>query len=188
MRKKPTGRKFRNLHARGSSIYYERVVRGERHRFSTETGDWERAAAVRDHYEAEVLRSSATALPLEVPRFAEFARRYLHEDTSHLAPTTRDDRKSYLREGGPLSFFSEVRLDRIDSPLLRQWWAGEIQARGLSLKTGRCYVDVLAAVLGYAVDSGVLEQSPTPAFRAILRRHSRTRKGRALVVALVLWS
>ena len=51
MRKKPNGRKYRNLVSRGAVIYYERVTDGRRIRFSTETSDWDQAAAVRDLYE-----------------------------------------------------------------------------------------------------------------------------------------
>ena len=39
---------------------------------------------------------------IELPTFSEFSERYLAEDASHLAPTTRSDLDSYLREGGPL--------------------------------------------------------------------------------------
>ena len=44
---------------------------------------------------------------IELPTFSE---RYLAEDASHLAPTTRSDLDSYLREGGPLlAAVDEVR-------------------------------------------------------------------------------
>ena len=57
---------------------------------------------------------------MEVPTFREFAKRYLNEDTAHLAPTTRKDRDSYLRKDGPLvGFFGEQRLDAIGVPELR---------------------------------------------------------------------
>ena len=39
---------------------------------------------------------------IELPTVSEFSERYLTEDASHLAPTTRSDLDSYLREGGPL--------------------------------------------------------------------------------------
>ncbi len=45
-----------------------------------------------------------------LPTFSEFSERYLAEDASHLAPTTRSDLDSYLREGGPLlALVDEVR-------------------------------------------------------------------------------
>ncbi len=44
---------------------------------------------------------------MELPIFSE---RYLAEDASHLAPTTRSDLDSYLGEGGPLlALVGEVR-------------------------------------------------------------------------------
>ncbi len=47
---------------------------------------------------------------IELPTFSEFSERYLAEDASHLAPTTRSDLDSYLREGGPLlALLDEVR-------------------------------------------------------------------------------
>ena len=46
---------------------------------------------------------------MELPTFSE---RYLAEDASHLAPTTRSDLDSHLREGGPLlALVDEVRGD-----------------------------------------------------------------------------
>jgi len=39
---------------------------------------------------------------IALPTFSEFSERYLAEDASHLASTTRSDLDSYLREGGPL--------------------------------------------------------------------------------------
>ncbi len=47
---------------------------------------------------------------MELPTFSEFSERSLAEDASHLAPTTRSDLDSYLREGGPLlALVEEVR-------------------------------------------------------------------------------
>ena len=47
---------------------------------------------------------------IELPTFSEFSERCLTEDASHLAPTTRSDLDSYLREGGPLlALVGEVR-------------------------------------------------------------------------------
>ena len=45
MKRKPSGRKYRNLTARGPVIYFERVVGGRRIRFSCDTDDWQAAAA-----------------------------------------------------------------------------------------------------------------------------------------------
>ena len=47
MRKKPRGRKYRNLYARGELIWFEKVVKGRRIRRSCKTSDWDLAAAPR---------------------------------------------------------------------------------------------------------------------------------------------
>jgi len=180
VRRKPKAPKYRNLYARGGAIYYERVVGERRVRFSTKTDDWELAASVRDHYEEVKRIGKVPFLPAAMPRFDEFARRYLEEDTAHLAPTTRRDRPGYLRQEGPLShFFASRRLDEIDPRLIFQWWATELQGRGLSPKTCRSYLDVLSAILGYAVDLEILDVNPVTAFREALRRRSRTQRSRA---------
>jgi integrase len=177
---KPKGAKYRNLVARGEAIYYQRLVRGVRVRFSCETADWNVAAGVRDLYEQ---RKGIGRLPtplLETPTLADFAGRYLEEDTAHLAATTQRDRMSHLRPDGPLlSYLGPKRLDEITAPMLREWWSGEIVGRGLSTKTGRGYLDVLAAILGYARDLGLIQSSPIGDFREMLRRRARTKQGRA---------
>src|SRR5262245_24562518 len=137
MTKRPKGRKYRNLTARGGAIYYERLVRGRRIRISTKTSDWEEAASFRDLYEQTKRIGSVPFYAGKVPPFAEFAKRYLKEDTAHLAETTRRDRPSYLRSDGPAGSLGTHRLDEIDPPLIRQWWNDEIQGRGLTTKTGR---------------------------------------------------
>ena len=101
MKRKPNGAKYRNLTARSGVIYYARVIRGERARFSCQTNDWEVAAQVRDEFEQRkgIVTGGFFA---DVPRFGEFAQRYLDEDTGHLAPTTLHDRRGTLRPGmGP---------------------------------------------------------------------------------------
>ena len=180
MKAKPRGHKSRNLYARGGVIYYQREINGERVRFSCETGDWNAAAGVRDLYEQ---RKGIGRLPtplLEMPTLADFARRYLDEDTSHLAATTQRDRQSQLRADGPLlGFMGARKLDEITAPMLREWWSAEIVGRGLSAKTGRAYLDVLASILGYARDLGLIETTPIGDFREMLRRRSRTKQARA---------
>ncbi len=181
MKKKPAGRRYRNLTARDGAIYYARVVDGHRLRFSLETDDWIVAAAARDEYEQRKGIGRLPFLTLEAPTFAAFAKRYLAEDTSHLASTTRGDREAYLRENGPLvAFFGARKLDEITAPLVREWWTAEITLnpkRGVS--TGRTYLAALAGVLGYAVDLGLLDSSPLTVFREQLRRRGRTKGARA---------
>jgi integrase len=175
VRKKPTSRRYRNLVARGNVIYYERVEKGRRVRLSAKTADWDEAASFRDLYE----KDQGSTLG-EAPDFAAFAARYVSEDTSHLAPTTRSDLDSYLREGGPLiGFFGDCGLADITVPLLREWWNREVTLAGRSVRTGRAYLDVLSNVLGYAVDLEEIEANPVPAFREHVRRRQRTQRGRA---------
>ena len=117
MKKKPTGQKYKNLFARGGVIYYQRRVGGKRIRFSCKTDDWQKAASVARLYEE---RKGIGRLPfatVEVPTFREFAKRYLEEDTAHLAETTLSDRRAYLRmEGHLISTFGDLRLDEIGVP------------------------------------------------------------------------
>ena len=111
---------------------------------------------------------------------ADFVERYLAQAAGDLPATTLRDRRSYLRDDGPLlRYFGERKLDEITAPMLRAWWGAEIQARGLSAKTGRGYLDTLSSVLGYARDLGLVESSPIGDFREMLRRGSRTKKARA---------
>lgn len=138
-------------------------------------------------------RDGALGLDGRPPLLADMAGRYLREDIARLAPTTRGDRPGYLRESGPiLRAFGAHRMDEITPAMLRAWWGEEIEAsiemqRGSevttrprrSLQTGRHYLNVLQAVYGYAIDLGLVESSPVPAFRQILRRHARTKQGRS---------
>ena len=181
MRSKPKGPKYRNLTARSGVIYYQRRVSGKRIRFSCETNDWDAAASVARLYEERKGFGRLPHATVEVPRLAEFAKRYLEEDTAHLAPTTRKDRPSYLREDGPLvGFFGERQIDEIGVPELRAWWNQEVlAAERRSVRTGRAYLDVLSAVFGYACDLELLERNPVPAFRETLRRRSGTKGARA---------
>ena len=180
MRRKPKGTTYRNLSARSGAIYYERVWKGRRFCFSTKTTDWDQAAAVRDLYEERKGIGQSLRILVDVPTFEEFARRYLAEDTHHLAPTSRYERELALKADGPIiSFFGSYRLDDLTSALVREWWTLEVQGRGRSTKTGRNYLDALSGVLGYGAELGLLDANPVDAFRAILRRKTRTQRGRA---------
>lgn len=171
MKAKPKGARYRNLTARGSTIYYERVEDGRRVRHTLETDDWTVAAERRDAWEALHGTARAPFIRREVPTFADLATRYLEEDTSHLAATTKRDRESALRENGPLlAFFGPRRMDEITPPLLRDFWSAEVVAKERATQTGRHLVNTLAAVLGFGVDLGLLASSPVATFRESLRR------------------
>ena len=179
MKRKPSGAKYRNLTARGGSIYYQRRVGKRRIRFSCKTNDWNEAAAVARLYEEKKNIGTLPFSTIEVPTFAEFAQRYLDEDTSHLAATTLSDRRVCLREGGHiLTTFGGLRLDEIGVRQLRLWWNEQVVAASRSTKTGRIYLDVIASVLNYACVLELLERSPVPAFRETLRRRSGTKRAR----------
>ncbi len=197
----------RNLTKRGGVYYYQRVVNGRRVRFSCETGDLSVAAQVRDLYEARKGIGRLPAPILESPTLRAFAKRYLKEDTRHLAASTRSDlERSYLRakkepepgeiaptdlgeDGLIMEQLGDFRLDEITAPRLREWWAkvvetpyknskGEERTRAAS--TGRHYVNALAAVLEYARDLGALDSmNAVEEFRRQLRRRSRGKGARA---------
>ncbi|MHC4715150.1 MAG: tyrosine-type recombinase/integrase, partial [Planctomycetota bacterium] len=182
MKTKPKGPKYRNLTARGGTIYYQRRAGGKRIRFSCNTDDWSEAATVARLYEE---RKGIGRLPFattEAPRLSEFAARYLDEDTGHLAPSTLTDRRRYLgADGQLLSALGSLRLDEIDAPRIREWWNAEGfgQPGKRTVATGRTYLDALSGVLYYAKDLGLLESNPVDDFRKTLRRRTRTKRGRA---------
>jgi integrase len=181
---KPRGRRYRNLTARGDSIYVQIRSGGRRFRFSTGVSDWDVAAAMRDTYMQRkgIGRGVLFAAP-EAPRLSDFASRYLIEDLGHLAPTTRSDRASYLRKSGPLiAGLGARKLDEIDPAALRVWWTEYVgEGKGRSTRTGRAYLDVLSSVFGYAEDLGLIEggTNPVPEFRKQLHRRTKTKSARA---------
>jgi len=180
MRKKPSGPKYRNLHARGASIYYERVIDGERIKFSCMTSDWAEAAAVRDLYELRRSESKGRSMAGTRPTFGDFAERYLKEATAHLAPTTLDDRKRMLGEDGRVrAYFGSYDLREITRPALLEWWHLEVERRDRSERTGLTYLSALSGVLGYAVDLELIDLNPVDALRGSLRRRRRSKRGRA---------
>ncbi len=97
---KPRDVDCRNLSLRGAVIYYERVRNGERDRFSCETADWAEAAAIRDSYEEKLRAREALGLVAALPSLADFAERYLEEDTGHLAPTTKGIARAHCARMG----------------------------------------------------------------------------------------
>jgi len=134
---KPKGTKYRNLFARGGVIYFERRLHGGgRVKKSLDTADWQVAAERRDAFEALKGIGKPRRFLGEMPCLGEFAVRYLAEDTSHLAPTTRQDRKLILRpDGTVLRLLGATRLDALTPALLREWWNAEVTARGRSSPT-----------------------------------------------------
>ena len=179
MRKKPKGQRYRNLSPRRGAIYYERLWNGRRYCFSTKTADLDQAAAVRDLYEEQKGIGKTLFMASEIPKFQEFAKRYLEEDTGHLASTTRKERARELGADGPLvPYFGSIKLDEISASDIRQWWTLNVQVAKRSTKTGRNYLDSLSGVFAYARDLGIIDSNPVNAFREILARKTRTQRGR----------
>jgi hypothetical protein len=179
MRAKPQGRKYRNLIARGGSIYFERVIDGERKRFSTKTADWNQAAATRDLYEQRRAQGK-TPTRGAAPKFADLAERYLREATAHLAGSTREDRGAQLGPDGILTrYFGPMRADEVTRAVLLAWWHSAVEDAGRDEKTGLTYLSALSGVFGYAVDLELLEANPVDGLRGTLRRRRRTKRGRA---------
>jgi integrase len=176
---KRKSRSERNLTKRNGVWYYQRIVNGKRIQFSLKTGDLKRAKARRDLYEKEKGIGRFPFEPVQMPRFSEFAERYLTEATKHLAPTTLGDRRALLKPEGVLTaYFGRYHLDEIRRRTLLEWWYREVEAAGRSRKTGKNLVDCLAAVFAYAADVELLEVNPIDTLRAVLRRRSRTKQGR----------
>lgn len=197
MKRRPSGPKYRNLYSWRQSIWYERVVGGRRYKLDTGCTSWDEAARFRDLYEERRSITRRRALG-QVPTFEEFARRYLEEDTAHLAARTRRDRRAYLKPDGILMpHFGHRRLDEITPAMLREWYSAEVLApkprrkrrgatdepRPLSPQTGIHHVNTLAAIFAYAKDLDLVEESPVPVLREQLRRRSRSKRGRAEAVA-----
>ena len=182
MKAKPKGVKFRNLIVRGGVIYYLRREAGKRIRFSCKTNDWEQAAAVARLYEDRKGIGKLPFASIEAPRLAEFAERYLEEDTAHLAPTTLSDRRGYLTaDGRILAGLGDRRLGEIGVRELREWWNAEGFGRPGKRRmiTGRNYLNVLSAIFTYARELDFAEVNPVDEFRKTLRRRTRTQRGRA---------
>ena len=179
MRKKPSGKKYRNLFARRDVIYYERRWKGERYKASTQTSDWETAIAFRDEYERqEGIGIDATILT--IPTFQEFSQDYMASGMVDLARSTREERVRELRADGPtMSFFREYRLDDITSGVLRRFWIAAVDNRGRSRKTGKNYLDVVSGVLSFAVELETIAENPVHSFRTALNSRQTKRNRRA---------
>lgn len=140
--------------------------------------EYERLRSLEDV--AEVVRTAS--------KFAEFAKLYIDEATSHLADTTRSDRRRLLipakegepdREAGLTAYFGGLRLDQIGRRELTEWWGHEIDGKGRSRKTGKNYLDALSAVFAYAEDLEIISENPTHTLRRTLARRRSSRQGRA---------
>jgi integrase len=88
---------------------------------------------------------------------------------------------SYLHADGRLvTYFGARRLDEITAPMLREWWNVEVTGRGVTVSTGRNYLSAIAGVLGYAVELGLLAESPEAVAFVLLQLDAGLRMGEAL--------
>ena len=178
MTKKPKGPKFKNLTRRGSIIYFEAVLDGQRVRFSTEETEWDRAAETRDAYlrKREVRRLADRA----GLTFAALAARYLAEGMGHLAGTTADDRRRLLGPDGPLvRVFGATRAADLGRADVLGWYQREMVESGRADNTGRQYLAALAGAFAFGIDLDLLAANPVDEARSVIRRRRRTKAGRA---------
>jgi len=187
MTKKPKGAKYRNLTRRGSVVYFEAVLDGQRVRFSTEESDWNEAAAVRDTYlRRRAERQIEATKDREGITFAALADRYLAEGMAHLAGSTRDDRGRLLGKEGPLvRVFGERRAAEITRADLLAWYAVEITGSERAENTGKQYLAALAGVFGHGLDLELLDRNPVDDLRAVLRRRRKSKAGRAAAASRI---
>src|SRR5262249_4833555 len=151
LKRRHQGGKYKNLVRIGGVIYYVRTIDGRRVKKSLETSDWDEARAAADAFEAEFdVNKPGFALP-QTPTLGEFAKRYLTENTAHLAASTLYSRERLLRADGPLlARLGEKPLHEITAADLRAWVVAEIDGRGLALQTGRHYINALSRIFIYA--------------------------------------
>jgi integrase len=179
MRKKPKGRKYRNLVARGNVIQIELVEAGERHRRSAKTDDWDTAALIRDEWE-RARRGLPEPADIE-PTFAEFSAIYLEEAMSSLADTTKHDRKTQLGPDGPiLPVLGWRKLSQISVDAVSDWWEAEVPGKGRTVKTGRNLLGTVSQVLRYARKKQLISSDdPARAFYETLSKENQTKSMRA---------
>ena len=138
MTRRPRGKKYRNLTRVGATIYYQRRKDGRRVRVSLETSDWEVAAEAAGAFEEQLGVNRPGFVLVESPTLRDFAKRYLSENTAHLAESTRDSRERLLRADGPLiASLGGHRLHEVTPARLREWWGREVDAEGRATQTGR---------------------------------------------------
>ncbi len=104
-------------------ILYDRTVKGRRFWRELKVTDWIDAVIVRDRLEE---LEGIEKVRRDVPRFDDFAKRYLREDTANLAATFLRSRRGHLApEGRLLKHLGAKRLDEITPETLHDWCAWE---------------------------------------------------------------
>jgi len=186
MTRKPRGKNYRNLVARGGAIWYRRMIHGKLVSFSCRTDDWNVAAEVRNLYEAQ--RNLAGAHFVEpAPSFEEAAAAYLEAKPAEtkvpgsrfrLASATLSDRIGQLRKDGPIvGFFCTRPVDEISRVLIGDWWESQIAGRYAN-QTGLNYLSALSKVLRHCVGKGWIERNPARDFREWFLDESTKRPAR----------
>lgn len=189
MKAKPKGAKYRNLHARGAVIYFERILDGARVRFSTKTSDWDEAAAVRDLYLKRRSERRAQGRP-PCPTFGAAAKSVLDwidelresgAVDGFAATTALVHRRSLAADTLLVRSLGAKPLDEIDAPSLRAWYEVEVIGRNLSPKSGENRLDSVSLVFRWARERGLLpiQHDPVRELRAQLKAGRRTKRARA---------
>ena len=109
MKKKPKGRKYRNLFNRDGMIYYERRSGSKRVKFSCKTDDWTVAAQVRDLWEEKHGTPSVqmlSALGRSLSEAASFGQRCVEfadvlsgRDDKHAVAHAKDSGNALVNDG-----------------------------------------------------------------------------------------
>jgi integrase len=159
------------------------------------TDDWSKAAEERDKIEKRL------SMPVRLGReqggvlFSKAAASYLKEEQSRgegqrpLSAGELYELRRFLgdkvrrrdgtsKQGELLAYFGDYPLSQFDHDLLQQWWDAEVIGAGLTIKTGRNKLNIVAAVSRFAVKRGWIKSDPVPAFRATLSTGSRRRSAR----------
>jgi len=154
------------------------VIHHQGTRTTEKIGDWTLAYIRAAEAEAKLAEPEQRT----APTFADFAQRYLREDTAYLADTTTRDRELHIN-GRFGKWWGEKRVNEISRAELRRWWAEEIEARELSAKTGMNQLDTLIAVLRFGAEAEppLADVAPAREYRrGLVRRLRATKGGRAI--------
>ncbi len=155
MTKRPKGREYRGLYARGEVIWISYTDGGKRTLISAGTDDWDRAAKRRD----DAIHGKHRSMT-----FADATRKALADMAAcGVAETTSSDRIRLLRdEGRIIEHLGSLTLDQVDVAALRRWHDAAISQRGRSFKTGANQIDAIEMVLRWARGRGHLARGCKP--------------------------
>lgn len=102
---------------------------------------------------------------LPVPTFRTAGQAYIESGLRSHAPKTVRGRTYQVR--ALTAYYGDKPLDRIDAPLVVQWWADEIEGQR-DWRTGSSYLDVTALVFKHAQRRSARLVNPVPAAREVI--------------------